>query len=71
VAYHFLKVAPIFLAVQPLPYNLLWLVEIYVRGCIPKLFLIRAIMKVGRNTLEGVKFIPIVMVYSVLVVVCH
>jgi hypothetical protein len=39
-----------------------------VRGCIPKLFLVRVVMKVAKSTVEDVKFIPIVMVYSVLVV---
>jgi len=29
-------------------------VEIYVIGCIPKLFLVRAIMKVVENTVAGV-----------------
>ena len=29
----------------------------YGGGCIPKLLLVRAIMKVGRNTVDGVKFI--------------
>jgi hypothetical protein len=33
-----------------------WLVRIYVRGCIPKLRLVRAVTKVARNTAEGVRF---------------
>jgi hypothetical protein len=50
---HSLQVAPIFLAVQPFSYNSIWLVEIYVRDS-SKLFLVRAIMKVVRNTVEDV-----------------
>jgi hypothetical protein len=42
-----------------------------VRGCIPKLFLERAIMKVVRNIIEGVKFIIALMVRSVFAVVWH
>jgi hypothetical protein len=49
-------VALIFLAVQPFAYNSVWLAGIYVRGCIPKSFLVKAIMKVVRNTVEDVKF---------------
>ena len=45
------------LAVQPFPYTSPWFVEIYVTGSIPKLYLVRAIMKVVENTVEGVKFI--------------
>jgi hypothetical protein len=56
-----------FLAVQSFPYNSLWFAGIYVRGCIPKLFLARVIMKVVRNTVEGVKFIIATMVCSVFV----
>jgi hypothetical protein len=41
------------------------------RGCIPKLFLVRAIMKVVRNTAEDVKFIITTMVCSVRVAVWH
>ena len=68
---HSLEAAPMFLAVQSFPYNSLWFVEIYVRGCIRKLFLVRATMKVVRNTVEDVKFIITTMVCSVLVVVWH
>jgi len=46
-----------FLAFQPFPYNSLWLAEIYVRGYIPKLFLVKAIMKAVRNTVDDVTFI--------------
>jgi len=56
---------PLFLAVQPFSYNSTWFVEIFVRGSIPKSFLVRVIMKVVRNTLEGVKFIIAMMVHSV------
>jgi len=42
-----------------------------VKGCIPKLFLVRAIMKVVRNTVEGVKFTFPMMACSVLVAVWH
>jgi len=34
----------------------LWFAGIYGRGCILKLFLVRAIMTVVRNIVEGVKF---------------
>ena len=68
---HPLQVAPIFLAVQPFPYNSVWFVEIYVRGCISKLFLVKVIMKVVRNTVDDVRFIIATMVYSVLVAVWH
>jgi len=51
------------------PYNSLWLVEIYVRDCIPKLFLVRVIMKVVRNTVGDVKFTFPMMACSVLVAV--
>jgi hypothetical protein len=64
-----LQVGPIFLAVQPFPYNPLWFAGIYVRGCIPKLFLERVTMKVVENTVEGVRFIITTKVRSVLVVV--
>jgi len=50
-----LLVAPIFLEAPYL--STVWLVRIYVRGCIPKLYLVKAIMKVVRNTVEGVRFI--------------
>jgi len=53
------------------PYNSPWFAGIYVRGCIRKLFLVRAIMKVVRNIVEGVKFITAMMVCAVLVVVWH
>jgi hypothetical protein len=43
----------------------------YVGGCIPKLLSVRVIMKVGRNTVEGVKFIITTTVCSVLVAVWH
>ena len=39
--------------------------------CTPKLFLVRVIMKVVRNTVGGVKFTYPMMVCSVLVVVWH
>jgi len=51
------------LAIQPFPYNSLWFAGIYVRGSIPKSFLVRVIMKVARNTVEGVKFIITTMVF--------
>ena len=38
-------------------------------GCIPKLFLVRAVMEVVRNTVDDVKFIIIKMLCSVLVTV--
>jgi hypothetical protein len=60
-----------FLAVRPFAYNSIWFVEIFVRGSIPKLFLVRAIMKVVRNTVEGVRFIITTMVGSVVVAVWH
>jgi hypothetical protein len=53
---------------------LLWFVEIleiYVTGCIPKLFLVKAIMKGVRNTVDDVRFIMATTVCSVLVAVCH
>ena len=34
----------------------LWFAGIYVRGCIRQSFFLRAIMKVLRNTVEGVRF---------------
>jgi hypothetical protein len=39
------------------------------RGCIPKFLLVKAIMKVVRNSAEDVKFIIATMVCSVLVAV--
>ncbi len=36
-------------------------------GCIPKLFLVRAVMEVVRNTVDDVKFIITIMLCSVLV----
>jgi len=42
-----------------------------VRGCIRKFFLVRAIMKVVRNTVKDVKFTFTMKGYSVLVVVWH
>jgi hypothetical protein len=56
---------------KPFPYNSIWFAGIYAIGYIPKLFLVNAIMKVVRNTLEGVKYIITTMVCSVLVVVWH
>jgi hypothetical protein len=41
------------------------------RGCIPKLFLVRATTKVARNDVEDVKFIITTTVCSVFVVVWH
>ena len=41
------------------------------RICIPKSFLARVIMKVVRNTVEGVKFTFLMMASSVLVAVWH
>jgi len=38
-------------------------------GCIPKLFLVRAVMEVVRNTVDDVKFIITKMLCSVLVTV--
>ena len=40
----------------------------YGGGCIPKLLQVRAIMKVGRNTVDGVKFIIATIACSVLLV---
>jgi hypothetical protein len=60
-----------FLAVQPFSYSSIWFVEIFVRGSIPKSFLVRVLMKVVRNTVEGVKFIIAMMVHSVFAVVWH
>jgi hypothetical protein len=60
-----LQVAPILLSVQPFPYNSIWFVEIFVRGSIPRLFLVRVIMKVVENTVEGVKFTFPMMAYTV------
>jgi hypothetical protein len=60
-----------FLGDQSLFYNSIWLAGIYVRICIPKLFLVRAIMKVVRNTAEDVKFTFPMMACSVLVAVWH
>jgi hypothetical protein len=42
-----------------------------VRNYIPRSFLVGAVMKVVRNTVEGVKFIIATMVCSVHVVVWH
>jgi hypothetical protein len=42
-----------------------------VRGSIPKSFLVKAIMRVVRNTVEGVRFIITTMVCSVFVAVWH
>jgi hypothetical protein len=53
------------------PYNSIWLVEIYVTGCIPKLFLVKAIMKGVRNIVDDVKFIITTKMCSVLVAVWH
>jgi hypothetical protein len=36
--------------------NSVWFAGIYVRGCIPKLFFVRTIMKGVRNTVEDVRF---------------
>ena len=66
-----LYVASIFLAVQPFPYNSIWFAGIYVRGCIPKSFLVRVSMNLARNIVEDVRFIITTMVCSVLVVVWH
>jgi hypothetical protein len=52
---HSLSVAPILLA--PLfSYHIIWFVEIYVKRCSLKLFSVRAITKVARNTAGGAKF---------------
>ena len=56
---------------QPFPYNSVWFAGIYVRGCIPKLLLVRAIMKVVENTVEDVRFTIVTTVCSVLVAVWH
>jgi hypothetical protein len=56
-----------FLAIQPFSYNSLWFAGIYVRGSIPKLFLVRVITKAARNTAEGVKFTYFMTGNSVLV----
>ena len=53
---HSLQVAPILLGGQSFWYNALWLVGIYVRDCILKLLLVRAVMKLVKNIVEGVKF---------------
>jgi hypothetical protein len=42
-----------------------------VGGSIPKLFLVRVIMKAVRNTVEGVRFIIAMMACSVFVVGWH
>ena len=60
-----------FLAVEPFRYNSIWFVEIFVRGSIPKSFLVRVIMKAVRNTAEDVKFIIAMMVCSVFVAGWH
>jgi hypothetical protein len=60
-----------FLEVQPFSYNSIWFGGTYVSSCIPKLFLVRVIMKVVRNTVEGVKFIITTMARSVGVAVWH
>ena len=64
-----LLVAPIFLEAPYL--STVWLVRIYVRGCIPKLYLVKAIMKVVRNTVEYVKYISIVTASFVHAVECN
>jgi len=58
-----------FLGDQSLFYNSTWPAGIYVRICIPKSFLARVIMKVVRNTVEGVKFTFPMMASSALVAV--
>jgi hypothetical protein len=60
-----------FLTVQPFSYTSTWFAGIYVRGSIPKSFLVRVIMKVVRNTVEGVKFTFPMMAYFVLVAAWH
>ena len=52
-------------------YTPVWFARIYVRGSIPKWFLVEAIMKVVRNTVEGVRIIITKMVCSVLVAAWH
>jgi hypothetical protein len=56
-------------------YTPVWFARIYVRGFIPKSFLVRVIMKVVRNIVGGVKFTFPMMACSVLVAVwryeCH
>jgi hypothetical protein len=42
-----------------------------VKGCIPKLFLVRDIMKMVENTVEDVKFIAATMVWSVFIAIWH
>jgi hypothetical protein len=44
---------------------------INVRGCIPKLFLVRAVMEEVRNIVEDVKFIIATVVCSFLIAVWH
>jgi hypothetical protein len=56
-----------YLAGQPFPFNSIWFAEIYVKGCIRKLFLVRAMVKVVRNTGEGVEFIIAIMVWQILI----
>jgi hypothetical protein len=52
-------------------FNSVWFAGIYVRGCIRKLFLVRAIMKVAKSTVEDVRFTFTMTVCSVLVAVWH
>ena len=47
--------------------NSVWIEEIYVRGSISKSFLVRVIIKMVRNTVEGAKFTFTTMVCSVLI----
>jgi hypothetical protein len=60
-----------FLAVQHIPYNSQWLVEIYVKDLILDLLLAKPIMEMGINIVDVVKYISFIMAYFVLVVVWH
>jgi hypothetical protein len=59
------------LAVQPFPYTSLWFVEIYVKDLILDLLLVTAVMEMGINIVDGVKYISFMTGYFVLVVVWH
>jgi len=52
-------------------YNLLWLVEIYVKDLTLDFLLVRPIMETGINIVDVVKYISFMMAYFVLVVVWH
>jgi hypothetical protein len=64
-----------FLGVHPIPYNSIWFVEIFARGCILEFLLVKPIMEMAINIVDVVKYISFMMVCSVLVAVwryeCH